>query len=307
MLTEKVVISVPGSSANLGPGFDSIGLAVNRYLTITVTPAEKWTFHIDESKELEGITGDVEDNLIYQVATHIAGEYGKELPPCDVAMESTIPLSRGLGSSAAAIIAGIELANQVLGLQLTDDEKLRHSSLWEGHPDNVSASLFGGLVIGSHREDATDVIRGGVPEIDIVMMVPQQELKTKKARGVLPETISFKEAVKGSSISNVLTAAILQGNWELAGKMMVEDIFHQPYRFELVPGLEKALKEVRDLGAYGVALSGAGPTVICFTAIGQGESLREKLAERFPEFSFQIVKPDSNGVTVSKVTIEANV
>lgn len=294
-----MVITVPASSANLGPGFDSIGIAVNRYLTLRVRHHDEWKF-IPLSSELDGVPED-EANLIYQVAKKVADQYEKELPPCHVEMESTIPLARGLGSSASAIIAGIELANQLLSLRLSNEEKVRIASVWEGHPDNVSPSVYGGLLIGSHSEDETDVVYCGVPEIDIVMLVPDEELMTKKARSVLPNDISFAQAIRGSSVSNVLVAAILQGNWELAGKMMTKDVFHHPYRKALVPGLEDVMDSIVDLGGYGAALSGAGPAIICFTKIGDGYRLAERLLERFPQFSTDIVSPDPNGVTVDGV------
>ncbi|MBU8909011.1 homoserine kinase [Desertibacillus haloalkaliphilus] len=291
-----MVISVPGSSANLGPGFDSIGLAVNRYLTLTVTPADEWYFSAD-SQELKGVPSG-KDNLIYEVCEHVANDLNMELPACHVEMASDIPLARGLGSSAAAIVAGIELANQLLHANLPSSEKARIASLWEGHPDNVSASVYGGLVIGTHTEESTEVVPCPAPEVEMVLMVPSEELKTKKARGVLPESLPYKDAIKGGSIGNVLVAAIFSGDWELAGKMMVRDLYHHPYRAELVPGLEDVLASIHEYDAYGAALSGAGPTIICFTAPNKGEQLKAKLKEAFPQFSHELVYPDREGIKV---------
>ncbi len=296
-----MVITVPASSANLGPGFDSIGLALNRYLTLTVTNSSDWCFK-GKSEELEGVP-EGKENLIYQVAEHVANELGRDMTPCYVEMISNIPLARGLGSSASAIVAGIELANQLLDANLSPEEKVRFASLWEGHPDNVAPSVYGGLIVGTHTEESTDFVYCGVPEIDIVMLIPAEELMTKKARGVLPESIPFKSAVQGSSVANVLVAAILQGNWELAGKMMVRDLFHHPYRKELVPGLEDVMNTIFDTGAYGAALSGAGPTIICFTALNKGEQLKEELQQRYPQFSAELVQPDPNGVMVERSVV----
>lgn len=221
-------------------------------MTLEVHPSEKWFFG-SSSRELQGIE-EGEDNLIYKVAVHVAKELGKELPPCHVTMTSDIPLARGLGSSAAAIVAGIELANQLTGEPLTVEEKVRFSSLWEGHPDNVAASVYGGLVIGTHTEESTHVLYGGVPEVDLVLLVPSEELKTKKARGVLPSELSYKHAVRASSVANVLVAGLLQNDWESVGKMMSEDLFHHPYRRELVPHLEEVIQVVREeTKAYGAA------------------------------------------------------
>lgn len=291
-------ITTPGSTANLGPGFDSVGMAVNRYLILDVTPSDEWKF-IAKSEESSGLPEGTE-NLMYKVAASVADDYGFELPPHRVEVTSDIPLSRGLGSSAAAIVAAIELANQILDLDLSVDEKLRRASNIEGHLDNVAASLYGGLIVGSHREDGTDMVHAGFPNIDMVVYIPAYELETKKARSVLPQTMEFKTAVLASGISNVLVAALLTSNWELAGKMMVKDLFHQPYRGELVPELEMVFSLADELGAYGVALSGAGPTIICFAPKGKGESIQKHLQEKFPTARIESLKVDQSGLSVEK-------
>lgn len=305
MSQEPFMIKVPGSSANLGPGFDSIGLAVNRYLILKVQQSDAWEF-TSSSPGLEDVPSG-EDNLICEVALHVAKELGYHLPPCKVHMDSDIPLARGLGSSASAIVAGVELANQLVGEPLTTDEKVRYAALWEGHPDNVAASVYGGLVIGTHTEDSTETIYGGVPEVDLVLLVPSEELKTKKARGVLPEELSYKDAVRASSVSNVLVAALLQGDFKLAGKMMTEDLFHHPYRLALVPHMKDVLETVTGRTiAYGAALSGAGPTMLCLTPVNCGEQLKAELQQIFPTLEIQVMKPAVAGVEVTRETIHVN-
>lgn len=301
MSPEPFVIKVPGSSANLGPGFDSVGIAVNRYLELEVVKANEWFFQ-SSSSELEGVPAG-EDNLICEVAKHVASELGYDLTPCHVTMSSDIPLARGLGSSAAAIVAGIELANQLLGDILSTDKKVRFASLWEGHPDNVAASVYGGLIIGTHTEESTHVLFGGVPEVDLVLLVPSEELMTKKARGVLPSELEFRQAVRGSGVANVLVAALLQGNWKVAGEMMNEDVFHHPYRKELVPHLEDVIRIVQEeTDAYGAALSGAGPTMLCLAPQNEGNVIQEKLKGYFPNFEIDVLKPARKGITVYKGT-----
>ncbi|WP_458412022.1 homoserine kinase [Schinkia sp. CFF1] len=289
-------ITAPGSTANLGPGFDSVGMAVNRYLILDVMPSDEWMF-IAKSNDLAGLpTGT--DNLMYKVALSVAEDFNAELPPHKVEVTSDIPLSRGLGSSAAAIVAGIELANVILDLNLSNEEKLRRASNIEGHLDNVAASLFGGLIVGSHREDGTDMVHAGYPDIDIIVYIPTYELETKKSRKALPEELDFKTAVLASGISNVLVAALLTSNWELAGKMMAKDLFHQPYRKELVPELDMVYALADELGAYGVALSGAGPTIICFAPKGKGESIQKRLQQNFPDADIETLKVDQAGLSV---------
>ncbi len=296
MIEQKVLIRVPASTANLGPGFDSVGLALNRYLTLEVTRAEKWQFQFS-GPNLEGISPGT-DNLIYEIAEQVAKKYQTSLPPCHVDVKSEIPLGKGMGSSAAAIVAAIELANQMANLDLTQEDKIRESSLVEGHPDNAAASVCGGLVIGTHSEKETFVMQANIQNVDIIMMVPDQQLLTKKARGILPNTISFSEAVQASSISNVLVAALLTNNWPLAGEMMVRDIFHQPHRTQLVPGLQEIIATITNYGAYGAALSGAGPTLIVFAPEHNGQDVISSLQKTFANFEYDLVKVDTEGVKV---------
>ncbi|MBD1380826.1 homoserine kinase [Metabacillus arenae] len=278
---DMLKITVPGSTANLGPGFDSIGLALNCYLTMTVSPNKQWEF-VAESEMVKDIPSGKE-NLVYQVAKFTADKYKAELPPCKVYVWSDIPLARGLGSSAAAVIGGIELANQLAGLNLSDDEKVRLSSEYEGHPDNVGASLLGGLVIGLHQEDETELVHIPNLDVDVIAIIPSYEVFTKDARDVLPGAMPYSKAVEASAVSNLLVAALLTKNWGLVGKMMSRDLFHQPYRQSLVPELAEAEKIARAEGAYGVALSGAGPTILCLTRKENSEQLAKTFADAFPE------------------------
>lgn len=303
--SSTIVITVPASTANLGPGFDSIGLALNRYLKLEVTEASEWNFSF-EGPNLDGISAGT-DNLIYKIAQQIATKYCVTIPACSVKVTSGIPLGKGMGSSAAAIVAAIELANQMADLNLTITDKTREASLIEGHPDNAAASVCGGLVIGTHSDVETFVMKAEISDIDIIMMVPSQQLLTKKARGVLPETIAFSEAVLASSRSNVLVGALLTNNWSLAGEMMVRDLFHQPHRLGLVPGLEKIITTIKEYGAYGAALSGAGPTLIVFAPKEKGTEVIASLKMTFPDFEYDQVKVDQQGVMVEVLAKKENV
>jgi homoserine kinase len=298
---EMLKIVVPASTANLGPGFDSIGLAVSRYLTLEVTLSNRWTF-VPCSSEVKSIPTD-EENLIFQVAEQLARKYGKTLPSCLVNVYSDIPFTRGLGSSAAAIIAGIELANELAGLSLTMEEKARFASCFEGHPDNVGASLYGGLVIGSHRKNETNIVHINNIDFDLVAVIPCYELKTAEARSVLPAHFSRHDAVEASSVSNVFIAALLTGNWSLAGRMMDCDVFHQPYRKDLIPELQSVRAVAKKYGAFGVALSGAGPTVLCFSEPGKGKELHEQLLQHFKDCSVELLSVERNGSQVYKMPL----
>ncbi|KYG33538.1 homoserine kinase [Alkalihalobacillus trypoxylicola] len=303
MSDSRFEITVPASTANLGPGFDSIGLAVNRYLTLIVEVAEKWSFTSDSSN-LEGIPQG-EDNLICQVARHVADKKNIHLPACNISMTSNIPLARGLGSSAAAIVAGVELANQFSSVKMDEKEKIRFASLWEGHPDNVSPSVYGGLTIGTHTEEETDVLYGGIPEVDLILLIPPEELKTKLARSVLPDSLDFKSAIRGSSVSNVLVAAILQRNWPMVGRMMFRDEFHQPFRGKLIPHLHDVMSFVnQETPAYGAALSGAGPTMLILAPVNQGNQVKELLEEQFTNFEIDVLYPAKEGIKVVSLPLK---
>ncbi|MFJ5763419.1 homoserine kinase [Neobacillus sp. NPDC093182] len=295
----KFVIKVPASSANLGPGFDSIGVALTLYLSLEVEKSEKWECY-STSEELKDLPSD-EQHFICQIALQTAAKFGKELHPCKIKVESDIPLARGLGSSASAIIAGIELADYVGELGLTKQDKLLLSTEIEGHPDNVGASLYGGLVIGSYQQGEVDIIPITAVSFEMVAVIPKESLLTKDSRGVLPAEFSYSNAIQASSTANVLVAALLSQNWELAGKMMEIDLFHQPYRKPLIPFYGDVENVAKSEGAFGVALSGAGPTVLCFCEKGKGQSLEQSIRSAFPDMTAKLLSIDYTGSNVSKV------
>ncbi|WP_313804574.1 homoserine kinase [Cytobacillus sp.] len=293
---EMLIIKVPGSSANLGPGFDSIGLALDVYLTLEVEMAKEWEV-VPLSEELNVFPKD-ETNYILQIAKETAEKYNRRLPACRMKVKSDIPLARGLGSSAAAIVAGIELANSLCKLHLTKQEKLEWASKIEGHPDNVGASLLGGLVVGCQLEDEVSVESFHHLEMDIVAVIPREELLTKNSRGVLPKTFSYENAVQAGAIGNVMIAALLNGHYMQVGKMMKQDRYHHPYRKKIVPHLQVIEELASDFGAFGVALSGAGPTVVCLTEKGAGIDLAKSLADRFPEMECRSLNIEQAGSSV---------
>lgn len=291
------LIKVPSSTSNLGAGFDSIGLALNLYLELDVVRSDKWEF-IPASDCLQGIPSG-EDNLIYQIAHQVATKFKRvdKLLPCTIKMKSEIPLARGLGSSATAIIAGIELANLLCELQLNADEKLQIATDIEGHPDNVAPSLIGGCVIG-HYDGKVAYTKVPVNGVTFVAVIPDYELKTKDARAVLPSEFSFKESVQASSVANVSVAAICQGDWGLLGEMMEKDHFHQPYRKSLIPHYEEMYKYLRK-DAYGVFLSGAGPTMIAVVDNKTVDSVTDKWKSDFPNYEWLLLQVENHGAEVA--------
>ena len=199
-------IIVPATSANVGPGFDLVGIAVTRYLTIEVLePADAWFIEHDLGA---GIPTD-EKNLLLSTALSIS----TDMQPHRVKMTSEVPLARGLGSSSSVIVAGIELANQLANLQLSDAEKLRIATEIEGHPDNVAPAIFGNMVIASYIGEDVQYVTADFPSCDLVAFVPSYQLKTSDSRNVPPKEWSYKEAVAASSVANVAIAALFKGRF----------------------------------------------------------------------------------------------
>ena len=281
-------ITVPATSANLGPGFDSVGVALSKYLTIEVLePAADWQVDHD----LGDIPSD-ENNLLIQTALQIA----PDLTPQRIKMTSDIPLARGLGSSSSVIVAGIELANQLAGLQLSDQEKLNLATEIEGHPDNVAPAIFGNLVVASYLDGQVSSVVANFPACDFLAFIPNYELKTGQSRGVLPTSMAYKEAVAASSIANVAIAGLLTGDLAKAGQAIQGDRFHEAYRQKLVKEFAPIKKVAQKSGAYATYLSGAGPTVMSLVPLGQGLDLKAALDDLKLDGQTFVLSVDKEGV-----------
>lgn len=300
--SEMFLIRVPASTANLGPGFDSMGMALSLYLEIYGSPSDRWEV-VPLTEEMTAFPTD-DSNFIVQIAKKTAACYGKELAPYQIQVSSNIPLARGLGSSASAIVAGIELANYIADLNLSKEQKNRHASLYEGHPDNVGASIFGGLVVGWHTNEQTNLTPFPVNGIKVIVVIPNFELLTEDSRNVLPSMLSYKEAIDGSAAANMLLAGFVTENWELVGKMMRSDRFHEPYRAKLVPHLAQVAEIATRYGAYGTALSGAGPTILCLVPEDVASLVEESLASALPECTVKELMVDNEGSKLVILTEE---
>jgi len=289
-------ISVPASSANIGPGFDSAGVAVSRYLTLQVKESEEWQF-THTTNSIPSVRH-YRDHYIYKVAKQVADWHDSLLTACHVTMDSEIPLARGLGSSASAIVAGIELANQLCELRLTEDQKLAYAVKIEGHPDNVAAALLGGFVVTVKMGDEASYKKLPAIQTDLVVYIPNFELKTEDARKVLPEEFLMKDAATASGVSNLMISALLTGDYKLAGKMMESDLFHESYRAKLIPNYFDIRSEARKLGAFGTVISGAGPTMISFVPNGQGPIIAEQMRTILPDYEVDALQLDEKGLQV---------
>ena len=286
-------IIVPATSANVGPGFDSVGIAVTRYLTIEVLEsADAWFIEHDLGA---GIPTD-EKNLLLSTALSIS----TDMQPHRIKMASQVPLARGLGSSSSVIVAGIELANQLANLQLSDAEKLRIATEIEGHPDNVAPAIFGNMVIASYIGEDVQYVTADFPSCDLVAFVPSYQLKTSDSRNVLPKEWSYKEAVAASSVANVAIAALLKGDLLTAGRSIESDHFHERYRQSLVKEFPQVKEVAHAHGAYATYLSGAGPTIMNLLAPEHTAAFVAALEELGLEGQIFQLKIDTFGVRVEK-------
>lgn len=301
-MSQKWQITVPGSTANLGPGFDSIGLGLSLYLNLTVSLQDSWEFvHIGEN-----VPGDipVEEHLIYIIAKQVADQYGKDLPSCRVEMTSELPLARGLGSSAAAIVGAIELVNIVCHLNLSTQDKLNISSQIEGHPDNATASVLGGLTISAMDVDGiVDTMHIADVDAAFVVYIPDVELKTAEARGVLPAQFDRAYAVRASANANMLAAALIAKDYVRIGHYMEVDLFHEPFRAKLIPAYIEIHDAAKKAGAYGTALSGAGPTLISIVPTDIAAAFVTRMQEQFPAHHIILTAADTAGVTVKTTAL----
>jgi homoserine kinase len=259
---------VPASTANLGAGFDCFGLTLDLYLTVRarVLPFDSSAKSRVRSRGARGsllLTRDPEKNLILRSMQHAAAGENFELPPVSLAVHNAIPVASGLGSSAAAIIAGISLAFGIKGRAMNEDSALRYAAEIEGHADNVAAALMGGLVVTSVRPDGSVVvIRKKWPkEIRVVAVSPDLELNTIGSRAVLPQNVRREDAIHNLQRSALFIAALEERRFDLLWYAM-QDRLHQYCRQHLIPGLDRILSQPPSAGLLGIALSGAGPAVV---------------------------------------------
>ncbi|MEX2264079.1 MAG: homoserine kinase [Bryobacteraceae bacterium] len=262
-------VRVPASSANLGPGFDAVGLALGLYLECRFRRSSRLSISVIGRDGDTISTG--EDNLVWKTALAVAQDAKAEISPIELVIDNQIPIGKGLGSSAAALTAGVVIADRLLCLGWKPLRILDEAARLEGHPDNVAACVLGSIV-------ASAIDSGGVaravrlempPRFGVAVVVPDFVLPTSKARSVLPDCYTSEDAIFNIQRAALLVAALASGTVS-AFPAALEDRLHQPYRAPMVPGLEEALK-LRAPGLLGCALSGAGPSIVVFYERGHEE------------------------------------
>jgi len=271
-------IKTPATSANLGPGFDALGLALNLWNETTFTLAIEYSMRV-RGEGADKLSND-KNNLIFRAAQRLADFAGRALPAFHADCLNQIPLSSGLGSSAAATLTGLLAANTMLGKPLLKDEILDLAAEMEGHSDNVAPGLMGGLVASTIDDGKVIAQKITITEnarpLHITFVLPEYHLPTKEARAALPNQVPMKDAVYNISRAVLVTEAFRCGDLNLLGKAMTDSL-HQPYRLKLIPGAQSAMEAAKEAGANAVALSGAGPSLIAFSSQAEpvvGEAMK---------------------------------
>ncbi len=253
-----IKIQIPATSANLGAGFDALGLALTFYNYVEMEESDR--IDISSADGLEIPTD--EKNLIYVSAKDLFELCGKKLDGLKLVQSNNIPMARGLGSSSACIVAGLVGANTMLGNPLSTDDLVDLAAQIEGHPDNTAPALLGGIVTAVFDGRKVHWVKQEVfTKLKFVAIIPDFELKTELARACLPTEISHKDAVYNLSRAALFSASLLTGKFENL-RTAVHDKLHQPYRMELIPHCREAFDIAYTHGAYGAYISGAGPTVM---------------------------------------------
>lgn len=259
---DRVRVRVPATTANLGPGFDCLGMALGLYNTVELALAEGTSVEVS-GFGAERLARDA-SNLILRSAARVAEVAGKTVAGWRLHQHNDIHLARGMGSSSAAIVGGLVGANELLGAGLGDRELLDLAVEIEGHPDNVAPALLGGLTVCCTDEEGLGVARFDPPAgLQAVLAIPDYEVSTEAARKVMPPEIPHSDGVFNTCHATAVLAALLSGDWALLGQAM-KDRLHEPYRAPLVKGMAQCVAAAREAGACAAALSGSGPTIVAF-------------------------------------------
>ncbi len=275
----SITVRVPATTANLGPGYDCLGLALGLHNEVTLSTARDLEVEID-GEGADSLPRDA-THLVLSAARAAADAVGESLPPLKLHQTNRIPLARGLGSSSAAIVGGIVAANELLGLDLTRRRMLDIATAVEGHPDNVAPALLGGLTVCCTLEGGEVLVEHleVAPGLSCVVAIPDFEVVTAEARRVLPGTIDHADGVFNLSRVGLIVGALVSGDFENLGDAM-RDRLHQPYRAQLVPAMNAAIDAALEAGGHGAALSGSGPTVAAFVSDG-GEEVGAAMVNAF--------------------------
>ncbi len=292
-----MTIKIPCSTSNLGPGFDTLGLALNRYLYLTVEQSAGFLITVEGNGKDHIVTDST--NLVYAAIETTAQKIGRTLPAIHLHIKNDIPAYGGLGGSGAAIAGGVFLANELLDMKLSKDDILNIAVEIEGHPDNVSAAIFGGLTVNCFDAERKVHCRSVKIEkpLSVITCSPQFQVQTKQARKILPQQVSLKDAVTNIENAASLVAALMSGDFDALRYVTAEKL-HEQYRAALIPGFDDVKNVALNAGALSFNISGAGPTVFAFAVKNENEiaSAMQKAFEKNGQTATsEIMTVENNG------------
>lgn len=295
----KISVKVPATTANLGPGFDCLGMALPVYNTITIeetvlpgTGIEINVMNDNEAADellMEHIPMD-ENSIIYKAVELLYNSIGQTPSELKITVQSQIPIARGLGSSASVIVGGLLAANELLGRPADEVALLSIATEVEGHPDNVTPAIVGGLVLSSQEEDGSILYRklNWPEEWNITVCVPDYELSTEISRSVLPKEVPMEDAVFNAKRLSMFIQAVNTKDAELM-KLALQDKLHQPYRMKLVPGLDKIIENLKhEENVLGCVLSGAGPSIIVISQKNNLDKIKSIIKDTWEDMNVKV-------------------
>lgn len=296
-------VVIPATTANLGPGFDCLGLALNLHNELDVNLSDTWWLNITGEGADELPTD--QSNLLWTAACSLWKEVGMQPPNVCINMHNRIPLGRGLGSSAAAIVGGLAMANALASNPLSRDELIRLATEIEGHPDNVAPAILGGFTASTMQGQQVVTARLPFPDkLQVVACVPYFQLATEKARAALPLQVAHGDAVFNLSRVAILLAALMQERWDML-EVGSQDCLHQPYRAALIPGFGQVQQAARAAGASAVVVSGAGPSILALLAPDEpaevvGSAMQQAFRAAGLDAHYHLLRPELRGALVHK-------
>lgn len=300
MMMRKATVSIPATAANLGPGFDCLGMALNLRQVVTFTAQPSPGLCITASGEDVDMIPREASNLVFQAAEIVFNRLDWRPPGLHIEQRNTIPIGSGLGSSSSAVLAGMFGANALAGSPLTKREILQMATDLEGHPDNVAPAVFGGLVLGVQAADGLFVEQIAIAPLRVAVVLPDFQLLTSAARAALPSQVTMQDAIFNTSRIGLLIRALESADYHKL-QVAMEDRLHQPYRIPLIPGMQQAFTAAREAGAAAVALSGAGPSLIAFAG-ERHQKIGEAASEAFSQAGFScrtwVLTVDTRGLII---------
>lgn len=306
-MPESVTIKVPATSANCGPGFDCVGIACNLYNTLTLSLSESNEIKLEATGHGEGLLKPSERNFAVKAIRNVLQELGYYKTGINIKMHNDVPMSRGLGSSSAAIVGGMTAANAVLGGKLDKQRLFELATQMEGHPDNVAPAIYGGITVSIMDGNKPYCMTIKPPDnLQMIAVVPEFPLATKLAREALPKEVVFADATFNVSRAALFVASMCQNDMSLL-EYALKDRLHQPYRSKFIPGMKKVFTAAKKAGAIGCFISGSGSTLMAFAPKdADGEKIGKEMCGQFANLEknavYHLLDFDTIGAEVISIT-----